>query len=300
MTVEEQLNHEGLAAHLDDQARAGIDALLIAGSMGCMPMLREATWRELVTVAVEQNRGRFELLVGVTDQGLTRVLDRLAFVEQFRGIDGVAVLTPSLVRFSQDEFIAFYRAVADAARHPVMLYDLQVGTGVSMTVETLRNLSMHPNIAGVKISCDLPKATLLREAVDRSDFRIIPADSALVEATARLGYADHLEGMFAAAPEWSVGIARAVANGRLNEAGALQRRLTALKNRMIETGALMGAFSALMNARGVPGRFAPAPLRMLDPQERARFLGLAEVRELIDTQAMTIQAEGRPVVAVPT
>ena len=47
LTQEEQLHEEGLAVQLEDQWAAGIDGILVAGSMGAMQLLSDETYRRL-------------------------------------------------------------------------------------------------------------------------------------------------------------------------------------------------------------------------------------------------------------
>ena len=61
---DDSLHVDGLAAHLDDQWRHGISGVLIAGSMGLMQLLDDATYRNLVRHGVQFSAGRGEILVG--------------------------------------------------------------------------------------------------------------------------------------------------------------------------------------------------------------------------------------------
>ncbi len=82
---QDRLLVEGLAEQLNDQAEAGIDSLLVGGTMGLLPMQRDETWKELVTQSVALSRGRFELLVGATDISTGRILDRIRFLNTVSG-----------------------------------------------------------------------------------------------------------------------------------------------------------------------------------------------------------------------
>ena len=70
------------------------------------------------------------------------------------GADAVLVLTPSVFRaqLTPDVLLQHYRAVADAAPVPVLLYNHPAATGVNLTPALARTLAEHPNIAGIKES----------------------------------------------------------------------------------------------------------------------------------------------------
>jgi 4-hydroxy-tetrahydrodipicolinate synthase len=281
LTDDDRLHVEGLEAHLEDQYRAGIHSVLMAGTMGMMPLLPDQTWRDLVTRSAELARGRFEILIGATEPALARTLGRIEFLNDIKGIDGVVTMTPSFLKFSQAEYIDYYRALADASRAPLFLYDLQPLTGVHLSVDTLTQLSKHPNITGVKISANLMEARRVMRAVDSNSFRVIIAEPDLIDICTAGGIHEQLDGMYAAAPDWTVRIGRLAAEGQLAEANRLQGELTELKFALVGAGNIMAAFSAVMNARGIPGRFVPRPVRMLDESARKALMESPTVRALL-------------------
>ncbi len=283
----DELCRDGLAAHLDDQADAGIDGLLVGGTMGALQLLPDRTYQDLVRGSSELNRGRFELLVGITDHGLHRALDRARFVESVGGVDGLVALTPSGFGLSEPERADFYRHLADATRLPLFIYELAPATGVAFGVSTLAELSRHPNIAGIKISANLPKARAVRERLDAS-FRVIPAEPQLLDHCAVTGpWSEHLDGVWAATPHWAMAIATLAARGDHAAASGVQRRLNGLLQRWIDSGQIMAAFTATMNARGIPGRYHPRPLRDLPDAARRALLESPEVVELLRDHPVT-------------
>jgi 4-hydroxy-tetrahydrodipicolinate synthase len=281
LTEDDRLHVEGLESHLEDQHRAGIHSLLMAGTMGMMPLLPDQTWRDLVTRSVELGRGRFELLIGATEPGLARTLERIEFLNGVKGIDGVVTMTPSFLKFSQVEYVDYYRALADASRVPIFLYDLQPLTGVHLSVQTLAQLAKHSNIAGVKMSANLSEARRLMRVMEGAAFRVIVAEPDLIDLCTAGGIHEQLDGMYAAAPDWTVKIGQAAAAGQFAEAGRFQGLLTELKFAMVAAGNIMAAFTAVMNARGIAGRFVPRPVKMLGEAERQALLESPPVRALL-------------------
>lgn len=277
----DRLCEQSLAEHLDHQADAGIDGLLVAGTMGAQQMLGDTTWQGLVIESGRLNRGRFEMIAGVTDQSCARVLDRVEFAQSLPGLDGLMVLTPSAMPLSEAERADFYRAVADASRLPVFIYELAAATGVALGLQTLLDLSCHPNIAGVKLSGSLAKARQLRQRV-ADDFRVVPADPQMLDFCAAVGLWDeHLDGVFAACPHWAMQVVRAVADGDTAAADAAQQKINGLLRRWTETGQIFAAFTATMNACGIAGRYHPRPMRDLPDEVAQAMLNSPELQSLI-------------------
>lgn len=279
---DDQLHLDGLAEHLNDQAAAGIDSLLVAGTMGLMPLHRDETWRELVTQTVALGRGRFELLVGATDLSTSRALQRMVFLNTVAGIDGVVVMAPGLIKFTDAEYVAYFTALADASKQPLYLYDLQPLTGVNLSVQTIVRLAEHPNIAGIKLSANVPKAVQLQMHLDGRPFRLIIAEPVLSDMLFRHGYAEHLDGIYAICPHWASALIRAARREDWGEAAYWQRKLTKIKE-LFQSGSFGPTLTGLMNLRGLPGRYAPRPISDPDEAYLAHLRQQPVVGELLAT-----------------
>ena len=112
-------------------------------------------------------------MVGAGDASFTRTLRRIQFVEQFN-VDGIVVLSPYFETFGQADLINYFTALADRSRKPLFLYDLPGITRTKLELETVLQLSKHPNIRGIKCSGDWPAVWRLINCVD-DGFRVIPA-----------------------------------------------------------------------------------------------------------------------------
>jgi 4-hydroxy-tetrahydrodipicolinate synthase len=270
LTADESLHREGLEAHLDAQWRAGIAGVLVGGTMGLMQLLSDQTYRQLAQDSVTFTAGRGEVLVGVGDTSFARTRDRIRTVEQL-AIDGVVVVTPYLWKYSQADLVDYYRALADASRKPLFLYDLPGLTGVKLELDTVLAVAKHPNIRGIKCSAPWDWTRQLMDLVgDR--FRVIPAQAHLVDTLIRCGVQSNLDGIFALAPRWVVDIAEAAERGDWGLAAERQRRLSALLHLVANRYPLFPACTALLNACGVPGNVAPAPMKPLAPEQQRALL----------------------------
>lgn len=280
LDAEEQLYVPGLEQHLSDQASAGIDGILVAGSMGLMQMLRDDTYQRLVEQASKLWRGKGELLVGVGDASLARTRERIGIVSRF-SIDGVVVVTPSFFRFSSQELIQYFRALANASPVPVYLYDLPARTGVEIDISVYEAVVSHPNIKGAKISGRLEFA---RQLIDRfgDRWRIIVAEPDRINSLLREGICQHLEGLFAIAPHWAKEIVLAAGREDWDRAARFQRQLSDLKVLLGQASSPFGAFTAMMNARGLTGTYHAAPSSKLAEAELANLLSQPILQELVN------------------
>lgn len=282
LTDAELLHEEGLAAHVEDQWSNGISGLLVAGTMGLLQLLRDQTYAALVRRSVEFSRGKGEVLVGAGDCGFARTRDRISFLNT-QEIDGVVVLAPYFLTFTQRELLDYFSALADESRAPLYLYDLPQRTRCKIELPTALALAKHPNIRGIKCSDQPTYARELRDALDgegNEHFRVVIAQAAMVDVFLRGGFREHLDGMFAIAPHWTVEIVRCAQRGDWEAAGVFQRRLNALQHLVIRYG-VFPTMMVMLNARGIPGNYAPRPLKPLDSATRDLLLADAAMTELL-------------------
>ncbi|HDY64872.1 MAG TPA: dihydrodipicolinate synthase family protein [Phycisphaerae bacterium] len=277
LTDDEQLHTEGLGIQLQDQWNHRIGGILVAGTMGMMQLLTDETYRRLVETSVNVSKGRGEVLVGVGDAGFARSRDRIRFLNDFP-IDGVAVLAPYFMNFSQAQMIEYFCALADESRAPLYLYDIPRLVGVALETETIVELAKHPNINGIKCSGPL---WMTRRWLDMlgDSFRIIIADVYSIDMLVRHGVPELLDGMWAAAPGWTVGVADC--SSEEDWAGATEntRKVSSLKDTLLVNG--FGAFTVWMNARGIPGNFAPRPFTKITGEQHEKLLADPIVQQLI-------------------
>ncbi len=273
-----RLHEDGLRLHLTDHWDAGIDSVLVGGTMGLMQMLTDAAYRALVEQSVACSAGRGELLVGVGDTSLPRTLDRVGFVNGF-DVDGVVVLSPHFLPVEQGWLVEYYHAVADAARAPVLLYDLPPIVGYALEADVICAAAEHPNIIGIKCSGPIDTARQLQARLG-DGFRIVLAQPMNIDAFVRVGFHEFLDGVFALAPSWMVSLADAIEAEDWDRVSREQRRLTELLVLLRQDNPFRG-FSLLMNQRGVPGQFVTSPIAQPTQAMREALLRSPVVEQLL-------------------
>ena len=277
----DQIHHQGLAAHLNDLHHAGIDGLLVAGTMGLMQLLTDQVWRDLVEQSIKLGRGRFEMLIGAGDCSFARTQERIEYLNTCQGVDGIVLISPYFIKFSQEELIAYFQALADVARYPVYLYDLPALTGVHLENDTVAQLAKHPNIAGIKCSCDINESRQIHDRFNSDAFRVIIAQPKLSDMLFRHGIDDQLDGIYILAPHWATQLSQAAATQQWDKAHVYQTLITDLLN-LVTSRPIFPTVTAIMNARGIPGRFSPRPFSDLSDQDREELLELPLIKQLIE------------------
>lgn len=273
------LHVDGLAAHLEDQWSHGVAGVLVGGTMGLMQLLDDQTYFDLVRHSAQLCKGRGEVMIGVGDTSFTRTLSRIRYAEQF-DIDSIVVLSPYFFQLNQAELVAYFSGLADQSKKPLYMYDLPGRTKTTLELDTVLQLAKHPNIHGIKCSGEYTGTRRLMDHVG-DKFRVVPAQPLIVDMLVRCGVRENLDGIFGILPGLSVGIAEAAEKGDYALAAQRQSDLTEFLHLVVGKYPLFPACTVVLNARGIPGRVHPVPMKSLDAAQAAKLLDEPLVRKLI-------------------
>jgi 4-hydroxy-tetrahydrodipicolinate synthase len=131
------------------QIDQGIDFLVPCGTTGESPTLSENERLRVIELVVDEAGGRVPVLAGAGGYD-TREVAHFAREVRRTGASGVLSVTPYYNKPTPEGLYQHFRAVAEAAELPVILYNVPGRTGCNIDVATLVRLSQVPNIAGVK------------------------------------------------------------------------------------------------------------------------------------------------------
>ena len=262
----EDLHEAGMRKQIRMQLAAGVDGLLVLGSMGCMQMLKDEVFVEAVEVTIDEVRGAVPVIVGCGDTSTERTLARIRLAENYP-LTGVALIPPFIFRFSQTELHDYFTGVASQTSLPVYPYDNPGLTGHSLEFELVRELANHPNIVGLKASGDFLTFRRSAEYFRGSEFAVLSGHTTFFDLALHLGAQGIIEGLFALAPEFGVEIYRSFQEGDPEGSAAAQRKLLGLRE-VVAFDSVFAGFTSAMNLRGVPGNFTPRPFAQ--PTERGR------------------------------
>ena len=142
-------------SYLVKQARylsaAGASGIFVAGTTGEGAEL--STQEKLdIFVTVKESVGPDVVLYAACIQPSTRmVIDEMRAYEAV-GPDFYVAVTPYYGGVSDEVIEQHFRAVADAAPGPLVLYNIPVRTANVISHATMRSLAEHPNVVGIKDS----------------------------------------------------------------------------------------------------------------------------------------------------
>lgn len=199
----------------------GVAGFVVCGTTGEAAALSHEE-QLAVLDAVLQWVPAHQVIMGLAGNNLRELL---AFQEQVqsRPLAGVLVPAPYYIRPSQAGLEAFFRSVADAARVPVVLYDIPYRTGVRIERETLRRIVRHPRIAAIK-DCAGDVETTLALIAD-GNVEVLTGEDIQIFNNLCLGGAGAISAAAHVRADLFVGMQRMVDAGELAGARSLFYRL---------------------------------------------------------------------------
>ena len=186
------------------------------------------------------------------------------------GADAALVVTPSYYKGKMNAaaLVAHYRAVADASPIPIMIYNLPGNTGVNVDAATVARIAEHPNVIGIKDTGG--NITQLAETVHLAPatFQVLAGSANFFLAALAVGAVGGVLALANVAPDRSLELRRLFLEGRMEEAGALQRSVLALNAAVTSRFGIAGLKAAL-DMLGYYGGPVRSPLLPLTEAERA-------------------------------
>jgi len=147
--ADNKINFPKLKELIDWQISEKTDAIIICGTTGEAPTLRDDEHMEAIKFAVEAVAGRVPLIAGTGSNDTQHAIEMSQYAESV-GADGLLLVTPYYNKATQAGLIRHFNAIADSVNIPIILYSVPGRTSVNIDPQTVLALSKHPNIQGIK------------------------------------------------------------------------------------------------------------------------------------------------------
>lgn len=256
--VHQQVSLDNLQRNIQMYLTSPLDGFVVLGSTGEFPLLRFEEKLQVIAAAVEAAEER-PVIAGTGCPSTAETIE-LTHAAAERGAKAVLVITPYYYRrlLDADALYEHYAAVADASPVPVLIYHFPQNTGAELPLDLVLDLAQHPNIVGLKDSSeDLVRFGVLAGAVPPG-FALLVGSAALLLPALTLGAAGGILAFANVAPWECCEIYRLYREGRLAEAEALQRRVTAVAGRLSRYG--VPGIKAVLDLQGYFGGEPRRPL----------------------------------------
>jgi 1-pyrroline-4-hydroxy-2-carboxylate deaminase len=284
---DEALNLPATAKHLDQMIRAGVDGLIMLGTVGENTSLDPDEKNDVLRMAIETSAGRVPVLTGVAEY-TTRQACRYAVAAEEAGVDGLMVLPAMVYKTCPRETLTHFRTVAKATSLPIMVYNNPVAYGTDITPEMFVELMDEETIVAIKESSEDPRRiTDLRNLTGDRYVLFGGVDDLALEGL-MLGAEGWVSGLVNAFPEESRRLWDLALAGQWAEAREIYRWYTPLLH--LDTMPKLVQYIKLAVAEcGLGSEKVRAPRLILDGAEREKILAI--IRTGIETRPVGKQVE---------
>lgn len=256
---------ESYQKQIDDQIKAGAVGILSMGSMGIQAAIRTSVCPQVAAAAVEAAAGRVPVFVGAMDTSIGRAKERMAAMESLE-VAGFVFTAPYYAPCSRDMMMNYFKEIAAATQHQILLYDLPGVTQSKITYDMVLELIRDvPNFAGIK-SADMQmfRKLILNPDVPK-DFIMVYSGLDTFDIAYKWGIDKCLDGMCSCTPVNTGKMFRAMEQGDYQTAAACLNNILALRDAFLGWG-LWPAYTTAMNLLGCEGNFGPDYCSPINPE----------------------------------
>ncbi|MBR5504795.1 MAG: dihydrodipicolinate synthase family protein [Clostridia bacterium] len=241
-----------LRNHINQQIDAGASGLLLMGSMGIEAYIKNSAYADIVRVAADEVNGRLPLFVGIMDNSIVKVKEKIDMIGNAK-IDGVVLTTPYYAVLDTPQMVNWFTSIADASPYPLYLYDLAVVTKTKITLPVIDKIINHPNIKGIK-TADWEMIQAIGRKYPNGDFECFYSGLDSFDYANMMGIGKNLDGMFSCTPHNGRKMFDCIKLGDYALARKYLDNILLLRDTMIAHG-LMYSFTYCMNQLGCEGGF---------------------------------------------
>jgi 4-hydroxy-tetrahydrodipicolinate synthase len=134
---------------IEFQIKEGTDALIICGTTGEASTMPDDEHKSAIKFAVETVKKRIPVIAGTGSNDTHHAIALSKYAEEV-GSDAILSVTPYYNKTSQKGLVEHFKAIANSISIPVILYNVPSRTNLNINPETLKELSLIPNIVGIK------------------------------------------------------------------------------------------------------------------------------------------------------
>lgn len=203
----------------------GVHGLFVLGTNGEFYALSEAEKLALVEIVVDEATGRVPVFAGsggISTEEVIKVTNQFAEL----GVDAVSVITPYLIKLSDEELIQHYQTIALNTNLPMILYNIPANTQLSINESVFKELIQLPQIIGIKDSSGkLENIQMYLEMNDREDFSILIGSDSLILPALQMGVDGAVAATSNVLTKTDLGIYQAFLENKMERAQVLQESI---------------------------------------------------------------------------
>ncbi|MEE2933403.1 MAG: 4-hydroxy-tetrahydrodipicolinate synthase [Pseudomonadota bacterium] len=183
-----KVDEKAFQSFVEWQIEQGTHALVPVGTTGESPTLSHSEHKRVVELCIEATAGRVPVIAGA---GSNSTEEAIAFTRhaETSGADGALSVCPYYNKPSQEGMYLHFKAVAESANIPILIYNIPGRSVADLSIETMAKLANIQNIVGVKdATADLSRPLASRLAIGDEFLQISGEDATIAAFLAQGGH----------------------------------------------------------------------------------------------------------------
>jgi len=221
-TADDELDLSLFTRNLLFQVEAGVEGVVIGGSLGEASTLTLDEKEKLVEAAVEAVEGKVPVILNIAEGSTRDAVSQARLAKKWKA-EGLMLLPPMRYKSDARETVEYFKAVAQATDLPIMLYNNPVEYRIEVTLSMFESMLDCETIQAVKESTrDVTNVTRMINAFgDR--YKLLCGVDTIAMEELLLGAHGWVAGLVCAFPAETVAIYRLVQAGMIEEATRIYR-----------------------------------------------------------------------------
>ena len=221
-TNDDSIDFETYRIHVSAQIEAGVDGIILGGSLGEASTLLNTERNDLLVYTKEITQDKIPAIVGIAEQA-TKAAIAVAQDAERLGADGLMLLPPMRYKADDRETVEYYQTVARHTSLPIMVYNNPFDYKIMVTLDMFEELAKSPNIQAIKESSrDITNITRTFNRFGNR-FKILAGVDTLSFESLCAGADGLVAGLVDAFPRETVAMYRLVKAGHYQEALKIYR-----------------------------------------------------------------------------
>jgi 4-hydroxy-tetrahydrodipicolinate synthase len=221
------VDYPALRRLIDWHIAEGTDCIGVVGTTGESPSVSVDEHCEIIRVSVEHAKGRVPIMAGTGGNSTREAIELSRFAKKV-GADCTLSVVPYYNKPSQEGMYQHFKAIAEAADIPMVLYNVPGRTVADMQHDTVLRLAQVPGVIGIKEATgNIERAQWLIKQAPKG-FSIYSGDDGTAVALMLLGGHGNVSVTANVAPKAMHELCMAAIAGQTRDATAIQMRLLPL------------------------------------------------------------------------
>ncbi|MES2580201.1 MAG: 4-hydroxy-tetrahydrodipicolinate synthase [Pseudomonadota bacterium] len=226
--------------------RSGVHGLVVCGTTGEAAHLSDDEKETVLKTVLETVNPNYPVMMGISGADTLSVTKKIRHFNQFR-ICAYLISAPYYIRPSQTGIVIHFLMIADAASHPIVIYNIPARAGINIELPSLIKLSEDSRFVAIKESSS--NINQIVDTINRTSLNVLCGDDSLLLQTMCAGGVGAISATAHVKPELCLDIYNQILSGNFLAARAQFNQLLPLI-RLLFSEPNPAPIKAILSARG--------------------------------------------------